>query len=158
MLCITDFIFPRWLVHVDGSYKKDCNYVGVLSMILKNFDSAIWAENTMDLVALVKDSDASDYAGPIHAFTSMCTLYCLGIIKAALILPLFVWCRPYLLLLLPHERLVTCLTNSLAPPVIVPSTGMGLCSNAPPAKQKLPFLNKAWKAVKVRCETIVGCV
>ena len=47
----------------------------------------------MDLVNLIKDSDASDYAGPIHAFTSMC---------------------------------------------------IGLCNNPPPAKQKLPFLNKVW--------------
>ena len=51
----------------------------------------IQCEQTMDLVALVKESDASDYAGPIHAFTSMC---------------------------------------------------IGLCKNPPPAKQKLPFLNK----------------
>ena len=78
-------------------YKKDCNYVGVLSQILKNFDSAIWTEQTMELVDLVKDSDASDYAAPIHAFTSLC---------------------------------------------------LGLCKSPPPAKQKLPFLNKAWKAVK----------
>lgn len=92
-----DAISARLFDRVLQRYTKHCNYVGVLSQILKNFDSAIWAEQTMDLVALVKESDASDYAGPIHAFTSMCT---------------------------------------------------GLCKNPPPAKQKLPFLNKAWKAVK----------
>jgi hypothetical protein len=92
-----DVISTKLFERVISRYKKHCNYVGVLGQVLKNFDSSIWCEQTMELVSLIKDSDASDYAGPIHAFTSM---------------------------------------------------SIGLCLNAPPSKQKLPFLNKAWKAVK----------